>query len=121
MNDRKGGGLMVLFNEAKVEVDKLPSAHKDVLKVRVRINGFQLIMILVYFSVNDPKRNENIRMVVEEELGKVSEGCIVLGDINGHGDFFGQQKLDKNGETIIEWMTKYNLTLLNGLMESEGA
>ena len=70
INDRKGGGLMVIFKESKVEIDQLPAAHKDVLKVQVRINGFQFVIILVYFSVNDSKRNENLRKLSRRNLEK---------------------------------------------------
>ena len=34
--------------------------------------------------------------------------------------FWGQQKLNKNGEIVIDWLSKYNLTLLNGLVECDG-
>lgn len=40
--------------------------------------------------------------------------------MNGHVGFLRDQKLDKNGEMVIDWMTNYNMTLLNGSVECEG-
>ena len=38
---------------------------------------------------------------------------IVLGDINDHIGFIGQQKIDRNEEMVIDWMNDFSLILIN--------
>ena len=52
--DRKGGGLMILWgDQMTVEMEKIESMHQDILGVKGKFKDIVVIIILVYFSVND--------------------------------------------------------------------
>ena len=68
---------------------------------------------MVYFSVNDVERNREITQEIEKIIEENSEPLIITGDFNGHVGFKGPQKLNRNGETIIHWMDKYGMIMLN--------
>ena len=38
---------------------------------------------------------------------------IVMGDFNGYVGFKGGQKVNRNGELILDWMENYSLVMLN--------
>lgn len=45
---------------------------------------------------------------------------MLLGDFNGHVGFLGEQKLNIYGKLILEWLEKYDLTMLNDVCECKG-
>ena len=51
---------------------------------------------------------------------KEENPVLLLGDFNGHVGFLGEQKLNINGKLILEWLDKYDLTILNDVCECEG-
>ena len=122
MNDRKGGGLLLMYNTNKVTVNKKDTRHPDIMVAEVIIRGFKLNILLVYMSVSDEQRNSIIKRNIEEELGRIEneEPLILLGDMNGHVGFLGSQRLNKNGQIILDLLNRYDLTLLNDVIECEG-
>ena len=115
--DRKGGGLMILWDDKMgLEVEKLESNHQDLLTAKLKLNDEVVIMILVYFSVKDEERNEDIKSKISAMIEKYQNeewGMILLGDFNGHIGFIGEQQLNKNGQIILNLMERHNLVLLN--------
>ena len=70
-------------------------------------------MILTYWNVRDNDRNDRIvvciRGFVEEYEGKL----MVLGDMNAYLGFLGEQKLNRNGEKLLNLMEECRLVMLN--------
>lgn len=126
MKDKKGGGLMIIYNNNIFEIEKMETEHKDILYTSWKLHNLELRIILVYFSSGnteeDKQRDKHIRTECERLIQKNldNKGLIVLGDFNGHVGFIGSQKVDRNGEMVIEWMSDYDLTLLNGDEKCEG-
>lgn len=112
--DRKGGGLMVIYREEKgVDLQKIETKCKDVLYVKGKIEGWEVKIVVVYFSVNDTVRNMEMKQEIEKIIEESTEPLLITGDFNGHVGFKGEQKLNRNGEIILHWMEKYGLIMLN--------
>ena len=119
--DRKGGGLMLIFRRNKgIELQKIDTKNRDILHVKGKIEGWDVRVILVYFSVNDENRNMKMRKEIEEIMEGNSDPLIIAGDFNGHTGFKGEQKVDKNGEVILNWLGKYGLIMLNDDVKCRG-
>ena len=121
-DDKKGGGLTIMWKKSVgIEIKKNKEQHQDVLHVTVKVHGYSFEMILLYISVSDKERNLQIKEKVENILKEKEENpVLLLGDFNGHVGFLGEQKLDINGKIILEWLDKYDLTMLNDVCECEG-
>ena len=115
LNDRKGGGLMILHRNSKdIKLEKIESINRDILVAKGSISGWDVVIIVVYFSVSDRERNYSIRIEIENILGKrIDEAVLIVGDFNGHIGYLGEQNLDANGKMILDWLEKYKVTLLN--------
>lgn len=117
LNDKKGGGLMLIHRKSKdLFFDKVETKSRDILITRGNIRGWEVIVILVYFCVNEKEGNNKIRQEMEKYIEANIEKpiiIIIIGDYNGHVGFKGEQKLDENGKMIINWMEKHSLTMLN--------
>ena len=117
-NDKKGGGLQILWKNIsgidKVNIEKLDNKHRDILVANVSIGDLNFKMILSYWATNDRNRNIVIIREIEEMLKKwEKQKIIILGDFNGHTGFLGPQKPNENGQKIINLLENNNLTLLN--------
>lgn len=117
LNDKKGGGLCILWKEQEhVSLQEINTTHSDLLVVRARFRGMDFVAVLVYFSTgaNAGERNEalenEVRNIIEANSGAQ---LIILGDFNGHVGFIGPQLLDESGKRIIDLMEDYNLKMLN--------
>ena len=120
--DRKGGGLMLLHQQNKnIVLNKVATRNKDILHVKGSIRGMDIVMIIVYFSVNDKERNSSMKEEIEKILeNNIDEALMIIGDINGHVGFKGGQKLDDNGRMILNWLERYKLTMLNDDVKCQG-
>lgn len=125
-NDKKGGGLMILYrNSERNNLQKMDAKHDDILLVKGNINNKNIVIMLVYFTAGNKRDDNDRNKVIREKCEKIireakDSAFMVLGDFNGHIGFLGYQKIDKKGEMIIEWMNDHNLTLLNAKEETEG-
>ena len=75
-------------------------------------------IILVYFdarkNASGNEANRKIRREVEALIeGNEKEGLIVMGDFNGHITMIDGKEQDANGRMLLEWLTTYNLNMLN--------
>ena len=96
--DKKGGGLMTCYREGK-EIDfkqtNIDKNTKDFMEIRGKIWNFDMVIILLYFSVEtkeeDRQRNQKMKKEVERRIETVEEeeALIVLGDFNGHIGMLG--------------------------------
>ena len=121
-NDKKGGGILMMHRiSSNFNLNQLRNSHKDYVYVEGEIGGIKLFIFLVYFSVNDNERNDQLRKEIETHLNKIwDEAVLVLGDFNGHVGFMGYQKLNKNGQIVLGWMERYSLIMLNDDFNCEG-
>lgn len=113
IDDRRGGGLLIIYNPGTYEIKEMQSNHPDLLVVSCKKLGFKFKIILPYISVNDNDRNRHIYAEISKHLEEIDIPTILTGDLNGHVGFIGQQKLDKNGQMILQTMEEHNLTMLN--------
>ena len=49
-------------------------------------------VIIIYFSVNDKERNNEMRKEIDRIIEGKEEPLLITGDFNGHVDFKGDQK-----------------------------
>ena len=116
LKDKKGGGIMLLYNK-KNHIEKLDSGHSDVLYVNSNVNNLNFKMITTYLDVKDINKNHKIKEITMKILEKNNNEdipLILLGDFNAHLGFLGNQKLDVNGNLLLDIAEKYNLIILNG-------
>ena len=122
--DRKGGGLMILWgDQLKVEMEKIENIHQDILGAKGKFKDIVVIILLVYFSVNDTPRNDEIKAKIEAIVEQYQDedcGVMLLGDFNAHVGFIGDQQLNRNGKIILDMMERFNLILLNGDERCDG-
>ena len=93
--DRKGGALMILWDD-KREV--------EVVIASLKLNHEVVIMILVYFSVKDQKKNQDIKININAVIEKYQteeDAVIPLGDLIEHIEFNGEQQSNKKGQIIL--------------------
>ena len=69
LNDKEGGGLMVLFQD-----------NKGVSFTKIKTN-WNLYMIVVYFSVSDKERNINMRKEIEKIVDNSEQPIIIVGGL----------------------------------------
>ena len=115
INDKKGGGLMMVW-QAKLELisKEITSKFKDILVTEINIGRYKFISILVYMSVNDFKLNQEMNSEILSIIDKFDDfDIIILGDFNAHIGLIGYQKLNKNGEALLNIMDKCNLIMMN--------
>ena len=63
----------------------------------------------------------SLRREIEERIEKnSSRGVVVLGDVNGHLEILEDRREDINGRMIMDWMSVYELKLLNANEKCEG-
>ena len=62
MGDKRGGGLMIWKNSVTggIRIEKVETACREFLMVRVVARGFEFLMIVVYLDTGDLYRNRNI-------------------------------------------------------------
>ena len=122
VQDRKGGGIMVLYRKnKKILMHKQESKLKDYLFIKGNLCGLSISIIVVYFSVHDKERNKSLRREIEEAIEKNSEeNLMILGDFNGHVGFKGKQAVNINGNMILDWLEIYNLVMLNDDFRCKG-
>ena len=120
-DDVRGGGLMLIYKDKDyIEIKALEVNSPDILHAKASIYGYKFSLILVYMSVNNIDRNVNIRNQLRNILQSNSEPCIVLGDMNAHVGFLGNQKLNRNGQILLNLMEEFNLIMLNDVQERSG-
>ena len=111
---------MIVFNNDSIEIEKLETQQKDILYTKCQIFNLELKILLAYFSAGNSEEDKQRDSLIRKECEKLIQNCtdseklIVLGDFNGHIGFIGQQKIDRKGEMVIDWMNDFNLILING-------
>jgi len=116
MEDKKGGGLMLIYRMAdEMEVVQRTNGSRDILAVDVTIGCIKLAIVLVYIDVKDKDRNLQIYRNLDEILEGIPNGLgkIVMGDFNAHIGFLGEQRQNNNGELLLNFMERWNLVMLN--------
>ena len=123
LTDKKGGGLMLIHKNLNVNLNKCTTINKDILIVEGKIYNLSIKIILVYLSVNDFSLNKNIIEEINKNINKeldIQQDLLILGDFNGHVGFLGPQKINKNGELLLDLIDKNNLILQNNHIDCIG-
>ena len=116
MQDRKGGGLLIMYKEEKYYLQKMTTRSTEILHVEGEIGREQIRIVLVYMKTG----NDNEKKNIIEEIGQIVEekemqqkATIVLGDFNGHLGYLGNQEENMNGKLINKMIKEEDLILLN--------
>ena len=101
------------FNFSKRE-----NNNREFLEIEGTCFDSKIKIILVYFDVDKSKDGEKVNAKIRKDIEKRievkdDEGLIILGDFNGHIRGLGPQETDFNGKMVLEWLSTYNLILLN--------
>ena len=70
-------------------------------------------VLLTYWDVRDGDRNDRIMMCVRGIVENYEGKLVVLGDMNAHVGFLGEQELNRNGERLLNLMDECRLIMLN--------
>ena len=122
-NEKKGGGLMVVYSEKNdIEIQEREVRNNDIMCLDVKLGSDSFKLLLVYLDVKDKEINSKIKQTLFAELEqlKMDEKFVLLGDFNAHLGFLGQQHINWNGKMVLDIMEKGNLVLLNGVEECSG-
>ena len=97
LDDKKGGGLMIIWNNTRFTLEKIDTKHPDLLASSCLIGNLSFTIILVYISTNDNKRNDIIYGELNLLIEKYQHSkLVILGDFNGHIGIIGPQPINKN-------------------------
>lgn len=129
MEDKKGGGLMILYEEREyLSIEKKENGHRDCLEVRGNFGGEVVNLTVVYLRTGSgreelEKNREILHMMRErvEEAEERGEGYIVVGDFNCHLGYLGYQEENENGKNVNRMIEESGLLLLNIDEKCEGA
>ena len=121
LSDKKGGGITVLYpNNDLIDLEIVNSRNCDLLDLKGKLTKgkVDLRIIVVYFSVQnnqkDKENNLDMKKEIEKKIEEASEqAVIVIGDFNGHIGILGPQKVNNNGQIVLDLITDQNLILLN--------
>ena len=104
---------MLYRKDQGIKLTKIQTKSKDMFFTTGIIGKWEINIIVIYFSVNDKERSNEMRKEIERIIEGKEEPLLITGDFNGHVGLTGDQKLDTNGKMILEWMEKYRLIMLN--------
>ena len=126
-NERKGGGLMLLFKDQEnVHLQKVKTQLQDILVVKGTLKKDKVTIIIVYFSVVRGEEERKINSGIKKEVKKHIEECeddeliFLLGDFNSHIGILGEQQINYNGKLVMDMKMECNLILLNATDKCEG-
>ena len=88
VEEKKGGGLMILYKNGNILMKKIETIHKDILIIQCQIYGLELRMILIYMSVSNYDANKHLIKYIQDHIQNI-KNYIILGDFNGHIGFLG--------------------------------
>lgn len=110
LNDKKGGGLMVLWSKGQDVKEKeiQGSEVKDIMYVMCESTDLCFYIIIVYFPCGmkeeDRKRRKDMKKEIDKFIeGKQNQPVMIIGDFNGHVGFLGNQDLDEDEGLCIYW------------------
>ena len=110
--DKKGGGLMIGSSD-EVSIVRVESGSVDVLCVDIEMRKRKMRVILTYWDVRDNDRNDRIVVCIRDIVERYEGKLMVLGDMNAHVGFLGEQELNRNGERLLGMMDECSLIMLN--------
>ena len=121
-NDQKGGGLLVLHRKnSDIEIEQVQTEDSDIMHLLVQVGNLKMNMIVVYFSLSDTEKQISVKTELNDLIEKTKDlPMIMIGDFNGHVGFLGDQKQNRNGQMITDWLVKENLILLNDDAKCDG-
>ena len=117
INDKKGGGLTMLMREqVGYMLREVGCGDCDVMRAELSIGSLALNIFLVYLDGREEQRAERTYGALEIEIQNLRETDprIILGDFNSHVGFLGEQRLNKKGTKLLNFVDRFNLILLNG-------
>ena len=128
MEDRRGGGIMVIYEEENgLSLDEEESGHRDCLQMKGNFGNETINLTVVYLKTGNGReeleQNREIlgRMKERAEEAEAREECyIAVGDFNGHLGYLGYQEENENGKSINRMLEESGLILLNVDEKCEG-
>ena len=78
---KKGGGLMNLYKNGNILMNKIETIHKDILIIQCQIYGLEFRMILIYLSVSHYDTNKHIMKCIQDRIEHITN-YIISSDFN---------------------------------------
>ena len=119
MDEKKGGGLMLLYREREdFYFEKRENRKNDIMQVKGKIGKRNIVIWLVYLATGNDlatkEENNCLMREIEETMEKESgESRMILGDFNGHLGYLGHQEENQNGKVINDFLERNDVVLLN--------
>ena len=128
IEDRKGGGLMVLYEEKEdLSLEKKDGGHRDCLEMTGKFGREKVNLTVVYLKTGNGREElEQNREILGEmrdrvrEADEKGESYIAVGDSNGHLGYLGYQDENENGKSINKMLEESGLILMNVDEKCEG-
>ena len=128
MKDRKGGGLMVMYEEKeRLYFEKKECRNADMMMLEGQVGAVRMRIIVVYLRTGNEvevmEYNRKIMGEVEEKVQQVQDkeiGVLLLGDFNAHLGYVGHHQENRNGKAVNEMMERMDMILLNLEERCEG-
>ena len=125
--DKMGGGVALIYKKDRnIRLEEIDIGNgemsEDIIAMRVECKGGQnetesFVIVIVYMTVEGERaKRENkekykiINGIVKEYA---RERIIVMGDMNGHIGIMLGERINKNGEMLLEFMDELNMENLN--------
>jgi len=120
LNEKKGGGIMILSDKFKISQINLDSNSNDALAFELTFNSLKIKILALYFDVIDYEKN----CLLEIELMKFysrfcTENLMLIGDFNAHLEFL-DNRTNKNTIILERILDNTDLLLLNTLQNCTG-
>ena len=128
MEERRGGGVMVLFEEKEdLRLEKEVNEYRDCLEMKGNFGREMVNLTVVYLRTGSGREElEQNREILERmkekawEAEERGEGYIAVGDFNGHLGYLGYQEENENGKNVNKMIEESGLLLLNVDDKCEG-
>lgn len=121
VDERKGGGLMVLYREEEdFYFEKVAGGWNDCLDLRGKMGKENINMSIVYLRTGREREvlehNKNVLEHISrkaEEAERKEEMYITCGDFNAHLGYLGDQDENENGRLVNLFIEESGLILMN--------
>lgn len=110
--------MIIYKRNSNTRLEIIHSTNDDILDVQGDIETKKVRIILVYMSVEnqpqDIERNKKIQSELENKIENTEDRALmILGDFNGHTNFLGEQREDRNGKFVTNLVNSTNMVMLN--------
>lgn len=119
MEDKKGGGIAAIFDEAIFKVVEIETKSTEILPLKVICGGYKFLLMIIYWDVKDTNRNITIKKEMQRIMTNQEMEVIIIGDFNAHLQEF-DGRTNQNTRIMRELIESEGLIILNGTAKAKG-